>query len=202
MVWRLTLPPHLALPDASAVVGAAPALQTVRPRRNVCHHRFAWRQPCADRDSARHVNGTQTAASLRVDTDLVPKLDQALVGVQGHISIAVKDLGSGRGAVLDGDQELAAASLYKLPVLFTVFDLGLGMGEPLMITHEALSYDSGTMELGAGETLTVAEAVERMVTLSANTVSGHARRPGWVRRASMPASPRWAWTRPTTASSG
>jgi beta-lactamase class A len=39
----------------------------------------------------------------------------------------------------------------------------------LPITEEARSYDAGTMELGVGETLTVAEAVERMITLSDNT---------------------------------
>jgi hypothetical protein len=43
------------------------------------------------------------------------------------------------------------------------------MGDALPITDEALSYDAGTMELGAGETLTVAEALERMVSLSDNT---------------------------------
>ena len=57
--------------------------------------------------------------------------------------MAVKDLGSGRGATLDADRELAAASLYKLPVLFSVFESGLSMGEALPITDEALAYDSG-----------------------------------------------------------
>jgi beta-lactamase class A len=103
------------------------------------------------------------------DPVLASRLDQALIGVDGHVGVAVQDLGSGRGAVLDGDLELQSASLYKLPVLYTVYDLGLSMSEPLTITDEALSYDSGTMELGAGETLTVAEALERMVTLSDNT---------------------------------
>src|SRR5579864_5681910 len=103
------------------------------------------------------------------DPLLASRLDQALVGVDGHIGVAVKDLGSGRGAVLNGDLELQSASLYKLPILYTVFDLGLNLSEELTITDEALSYDSGTMELGPGETLTVAEALERMVTLSDNT---------------------------------
>ena len=71
--------------------------------------------------------------------------------------------------MLGGSLELPAASLYKLPVLYTVFDAGLRMTEDLPISDEALSYDAGTMELGAGETLTVAEALERMVTLSDNT---------------------------------
>jgi len=99
-------------------------------------------------------------AGVIADAALVRRLDQALAGVDGHVSVAVKDLGSGRGAVLDGDRELPAASLYKLPVLFSVFEAGLSMGEELPITDEARSYDAGTMELGVGETLSVAEALE------------------------------------------
>jgi beta-lactamase class A len=109
------------------------------------------------------------ADGITYDADLASRLDQAMVGVDGDVGVAVKDLGSGRGAVLNGDMELQAASLYKLPVLYTVFDLGLNMNEELTISPEALQYDSGTMELGAGETLSVAEALERMVTLSDNT---------------------------------
>jgi beta-lactamase class A len=112
---------------------------------------------------------TATTDGILTDPALTARLDQALTGVDGHIAVVVKDLGSGRGAVLNGDLELQSASLYKLPVLFTVFDLGLNMSEDLTISDEALSYDAGTMELAAGETLTVAEALERMVTLSDNT---------------------------------
>jgi len=103
------------------------------------------------------------------DPVLASRLDQALSGVDGRVGVAVKDLGSGRGAVLNGNLELQSASLYKLPVLYTVFDVGLKMSEELTISDEALSYDTGTMELGAGETLSIAELLERMVTLSDNT---------------------------------
>ena len=105
----------------------------------------------------------------RSDPVLASRLDQALLGVDGHVGVAVKDLGSGRWALLDGNLELQSASLYKLPVLYTVFASGVSLTEDLPITDEALSYDAGTMELGPGETLTVAEALERMVTLSDNT---------------------------------
>jgi beta-lactamase class A len=108
-------------------------------------------------------------AGIQNDPLLASRLDQVLSGVDGHVGVVVKDLGTGRGAVLNGDLELQSASLYKLPVLYSVFDLGLDWSEELTITDEALSYDSGTMELAAGETLSVAEAVERMVTLSDNT---------------------------------
>jgi beta-lactamase class A len=103
------------------------------------------------------------------DPVLARRLDQALSGVDGHVGVAVKDLGSGRGAVLDGNLELQSASLYKLTVLYTVFQLGLSMSEELPITEDALQYDSGTMELGPGESLSVAELLERMITLSDNT---------------------------------
>jgi beta-lactamase class A len=111
------------------------------------------------------------APGVATDPGLVIRLDQALAGVDGHVSVAVKDLGSGRGAVLDGDRELPAASLYKLPVLDSVFEAGLGMGEELPITEDARAFDSGSMELGVGESLSVAEALERMITISDNTAA-------------------------------
>jgi beta-lactamase class A len=109
------------------------------------------------------------APGVVLDAALVTRLDAVLAGLDGHVSLAIKDLGSGRGAVLEGDRELPAASLYKLPILYTVFDAGLSLSEALPITEDARAYDTGTMELGVGESLTVAEALERMITLSDNT---------------------------------
>src|SRR5262249_55423847 len=88
-----------------------------------------------------------SSASVQVEPLLVGQLDQALAGVEGSVSIAVKDLGSGRGAVLDGSREMQAASLFKLPVLYAVFEAGVPLGENLLISEEARSYDLGTMEL-------------------------------------------------------
>jgi beta-lactamase class A len=106
--------------------------------------------------------------SIAVDRTLVGHLDQALASVDGNISLAVKDLGSGRGAVLDGHRELQAASLFKLLVLYSVFEARLPLTTELLITRDALDYDLGTLELGVGESLSVAEALERMVTISDN----------------------------------
>ena len=118
--------------------------------------------------TSRHWEAS-VADGIVPDATLASLLDHALLGVDGEIGVAVKDLSSGRGAILSGDLELPAASLYKLPVLYAVFDAGLKMAEELPITDDALSYDAGTMELGAGETLSVAEALERMITISDNT---------------------------------
>jgi len=109
------------------------------------------------------------ASGIVIDAQLVGQLDQVLAGVDGRVSVAVKDLGSGRGAVLDGRRELEAASLFKLLVLYSVFESGLPLGAELVISDQARAYDLGTLELGAGETLSVAEALERMVTISDNT---------------------------------
>jgi beta-lactamase class A len=103
------------------------------------------------------------------DAALVARLDELLANVDGHVSVAVKDLASDRGAVLDAEREQPAASLYKLPVMYLTFAAGLAMGEALPITGETRAYDLGTLELDVGETLTVAEALERMITLSDNT---------------------------------
>ncbi|HEV7663842.1 MAG TPA: serine hydrolase, partial [Chloroflexota bacterium] len=145
--------PEAGSANATAAAAAGPG---ARPTPDAAHLQTARQWDVA-------------AAGVISDAALVSRLDQALSGVDGRVSLMVKDLGSGHGAILDADRELPAASLYKLPVLYTVFDAGLGLAEALPITEEARSYDAGTMELGVGETLTVAEAVERMITLSDNT---------------------------------
>jgi beta-lactamase class A len=111
------------------------------------------------------------ADGITIDTMLVGQLDQALAGVDGNVSVAVKDLGSGRGAVLSGEREMEAASLFKLLVLYSVFEAQVPLTTSLVITEPMRAYDLGTLELGAGETLTVAEALERMVTISDNTTA-------------------------------
>jgi beta-lactamase class A len=103
------------------------------------------------------------------DPELASRLDAALAGVDGRVAVAVKDLASGRGAVLDDGREVPAASLFKLPVLYAVFQADLPFSQELLITDEVKSWDLGTLELGVGETLSVAEALERMITISDNS---------------------------------
>lgn len=103
------------------------------------------------------------------DPRLAAALDAAFAGVDGRIAVAVKDLGTGRGALLAPQSEMPSASLFKLPVLYSVFAAGLPLDQELLITDQIKSFDLGTLELGTGESLTVAEAVERMVTISDNS---------------------------------
>ncbi len=103
------------------------------------------------------------------DPRLAGALDTALESVDGRLSVVVKDLGTGRGALLSPDAEMPAASLFKLTVLYSVFAADVPLDENLFITDQVKSFDLGTLELQAGETLTVAEALERMVTISDNS---------------------------------
>ena len=154
--------------DASAPTGAGPVLQMADVVATTATPVDANPTPTTLPTQRQWESSTP---GLITDPALAGRLDQALVGVDGHVSVAVKDLGSGRGAALDGDREMPAASLYKLTVLYSVFEAGLNMGEGLPITNETRAYDAGTMELGVGETLTVAEALERMITISDNTAA-------------------------------
>ncbi len=108
-------------------------------------------------------------STLRQDAGLVAALDPILGGVSGRIGLAVKDLGSGRGALFGARQEMPAASVFKLQVLYTVFEAKLPMSERLEITDRIKEYDLGTLDLPVGDSLSVAEALERMVTISDNS---------------------------------
>jgi beta-lactamase class A len=105
---------------------------------------------------------------MTYDPRLAAALDAAFAPVDGRLSVLVKDLGSGRGAALAEDVEMPAASLFKLPVLYSIFAAHVPFDAELLITEGIKAYDLGTLELGPGETLSVAEALERMVTLSDN----------------------------------
>jgi beta-lactamase class A len=109
------------------------------------------------------------APPLVHDAALAAALEEAMRGVSGRVGLAVKDLGSGRGALLNASAELPAASVFKLPVLYSVFKAGVPLSEQFQITERIMSFDLGTMELGVGDTLSAAEALERMVTISDNS---------------------------------
>jgi len=91
-------------------------------------------------------------------------------GVDGTSAWRSKTWGVGVGQCSTATGELAGASLYKLPILFAVFEAGLNMGEELPITRRRV----GTIRnarAGRRRDAHVAEALERMVTISDNTAA-------------------------------
>lgn len=107
------------------------------------------------------------------DAQLADSVLQRLVGRPGRFGIAIKELDSGRGVLIDPDGEYEAASLFKLSVMFEVFkqrELGaLAFDEVLVFTDRHVAYDLGTLDRGAGSTILLEEALERMIVISDNS---------------------------------
>ncbi|HEY3118365.1 MAG TPA: serine hydrolase [Chloroflexota bacterium] len=87
--------------------------------------------------------------------------------------MAIKDLRTGRGVLIDPDADYPAASLFKLPVMYEVFkqrELGaLSLDEVAYFTERQVDFDLGTLDRPAGAPITLREALERMVTISDNS---------------------------------
>jgi len=103
---------------------------------------------------------------------LVPKYFGEL---SGTFAVAIQDLDSGQGTLVNADRELPAASLFKLPVMYEVFrqraDGRLSFAVPLVLTAQFAQYDLGTLDLPVGGTVSVAGALERMITRSDNSTA-------------------------------
>ena len=110
---------------------------------------------------------------FRPDLALTAQITARLVGRSGRYGVAVKNLRTGEGVVLDGDGEYEAASLFKLPVMYEVFkqrEAGqLSFDEQIELTERHVAYDLGTLDRPAGSFIRVGEALERMITVSDNS---------------------------------
>jgi beta-lactamase class A len=112
-------------------------------------------------------------------TALVP--DQALstlvanriARLSGRVGVAIKDLDTGRGTLIDPDGEYQMASLFKLTVMYEVYkqrDLGaLSFDETLVFTQRYVDYDLGTLDRPVGSTIQLGEALQRMIEISDNS---------------------------------
>ncbi|MBM2810900.1 MAG: per1 [Chloroflexi bacterium] len=109
------------------------------------------------------------------DAELAARVLERLASVSGRRGIAIKDLDTGRGVLIDPDGEYEAASLFKLEVMYEVFkqrELGVvNFDETLVLTARHVSYDLGTLDRGEGATMGLGEAVERMITISDNSAA-------------------------------
>lgn len=114
-----------------------------------------------------------SALPLVPDPQLGAQVVQRLAGHSGRFGIAIKDLATGRGVLIDPDGEYQAASLFKLSVMYEVYrqrDRGLvSFGEYIALTPRHVAYDLGTLDRSVGDTIRIDEALERMVTISDNS---------------------------------
>lgn len=113
------------------------------------------------------------AAPLTPDEELARRVTFAVEGQSGRFGVAIKDLQSGRGLLIDPDSAYPAASLFKLPVMYEVFkqrELGaLSFDEVLYFTDRHVAFDLGTLDRPAGSPILLREALERMIVISDNS---------------------------------
>ncbi|HZU06316.1 MAG TPA: serine hydrolase [Chloroflexota bacterium] len=109
------------------------------------------------------------------DAALAALVQQHLAPLRGVFGVAIKDLDSGRGVLINADRMLPAASLFKLAVMYEVFrqhDAGqLQLTERLTLSAHYAQYDLGTLDLPVGSVLSIQDALERMITRSDNSTA-------------------------------
>lgn len=114
-------------------------------------------------------------APFTLDFPLVAEVSARIVGHSGRYGIAIKNLRTGQGVLIDSDREFEAASLFKLPIMYEVFKQrearALSFDEQLVLTERHVAYDLGTLDRPAGSTMGVAEALDRMITFSDNSAA-------------------------------
>jgi beta-lactamase class A len=107
------------------------------------------------------------------DQGLAAAVQAGLAGAQGLVSVVVHNLEDGRHAAINERQVYYAASTFKLGILYEVYrqrDAGLlDLATVVTLEQKYADNDLGTLELldlKAGDTLTIADAVRAMIIVS------------------------------------
>ncbi len=113
----------------------------------------------------------------RADTASLHRTLDAIAGAHhGIVGYAVRNLDTGERLSLRGDETFPTASLIKVPILVTLFDLVdknmLALDDPLTVLKIDQVPGSGVLQfMHPGMTLTVRDAATLMITLSDNTAT-------------------------------
>lgn len=118
--------------------------------------------------------GGSTARGAVAFSDLAARLESEIVGFSGTVAIAVADTTTGFFYGHDADRVFPAASLFKLGVMVEAYRSAnageLSLDETtLTIRSDAVTADG--YYTPEGTTLTVRDAIERMITLSDNSAA-------------------------------
>jgi beta-lactamase class A len=107
-----------------------------------------------------------------VDREFQAAVETYLDARAGTYGLAILDLDTGRTVLVNPDRAFPAASLYKLLVMYTVFRQiesgSLSLADTLTIEDRDAVEDEPKAGLRRGELVTVAEALEAMITHSSN----------------------------------
>ena len=112
---------------------------------------------------------------VRHDPELERLVLDILADSSATYGVAIKELSTERGLLLNPDVEFYAASLFKLPIMYEVFNQWrsgvLRLDEMLVLTPRAAELDLGTLDRAVGDAYSVGQALERMITISDNSTA-------------------------------
>jgi beta-lactamase class A len=132
---------------------------------------------CAHAQGARPGSAPAARAAVRADTAALHRtLDSLAAAHHGVVGYAVRNLDTGERLERRGDETFPTASLIKVPILVTVYDLvGKGMlslDDPLTVLRIDQVPGSGTLQfMHPGITVSVHDAAWLMSTISDNTAT-------------------------------
>lgn len=117
------------------------------------------------------------AAFARADTARLHRtLDSLAAAHHGVVGYSVDDIDTGERLTLRGDETFSTASLIKVPILVTAFDLAekgeLDLDGPISVLKIDQVPGSGVLQyMHPGMTLSVLDAAKLMIVLSDNTAT-------------------------------
>jgi len=108
-------------------------------------------------------------------SNLQSRLEQYVDSRPGNYGVAIRNLASGETVLINADQPMLAASTYKLLVMYRVYqqvEAGkLSMDEDVTIIDRDTGGDDGSSGFAPGQTTTVGDLLEAMITISDNVAA-------------------------------
>ena len=159
----------------AAIPFAALALASVVAAGRVDAQRAAARRPAAHRPAAR-AERADTAALRRALDSLAAAYEGAPAGRRGVVGYLVHNLDTGERLGRRADETFPTASLIKVAVLVTLYDLVerrmIALDDPLTVLKIDQVPGAGTLQfMHPGLTVTVRDAAWLMTTISDNTAT-------------------------------
>jgi beta-lactamase class A len=119
--------------------------------------------------------GPAGAKAFTTSPELLDLVHKRLGELRGIYGVAIKDLDTGEGVLVNADRAFPSASLFKLTVMYEAYrqrEAGrLNFNEQMTLSDNYARLDLGTLEVPVGTSVSVAWALDRMITRSDNATA-------------------------------
>jgi UPF0755 protein len=133
----------------------------------------------AEHDSRvdEHLRFPERSPSNRGDDEPLQRLVRDAVSlIDGHVGVFVQHLETGESATINPDDRFTSASLYKLYVMASAFELreegARSFDEPVTLSPVALAQDPASRIERLGSSPTLGHTVSEMIVVSSNAAGG------------------------------